>query len=418
MNQLSNYTDEEQDFIINLGIFIYNEHRKQFQTIKKDNYGEYLEKTKEIMEKGEENKALREKLDKKNKELTELYEGFHTKTEEKVRYFKEQIDTLQQEKGRLLELFENNVERETLKKTSHLKTQIAELQKKNNYYYNLYVDSNKGSFYESELYDKMVEYNNKKLNNIWRITHVGSQYAEKCDFMFRHKNLELIFLLDTKDNNDKPVPKDDIHKFVRDVTNKENNAIGGILLANGSISKKKNYEMNIVNNKSLIYISHFSFSNVEFIFTTLEMMIEMNKVNKQTLDTDTIKQNLIEDYLFIKERISCNNTETKKLEMKLKEVSDRYFTIFNDDIEIASNTKPKTKVSKNVANTVVLDFEELEQGRKVVGKRKKYYLQYEEKGVKKIQYFQNNYAKTKKIDALNAKSNNKNTTINIVTSGL
>ena len=144
----------------------------------------------------------------------------------------------------------------------------------------------------------------------------------------------------------------------------------------------------------------------------------MNKVNKQTLDTDTIKQNLIEDYLFIKERISCNNTETKKLEMKLKEVSDRYFTIFNDDIEIASNTKPKTKVSKNVANTVVLDFEELEQGRKVVGKRKKYYLQYEEKGIKKIQYFQNNYAKTKKIDSLNKKANKKNTTINIVTSEL
>ena len=418
MEQLSNYTDEERDFIINMGVFIYNEHRKQFKNIKKGNYGEYLEKTKEIMEKGEENKVLREKLEKKNREVLEIYEGFHTKTEEKVRYFKDQIETLQREKKTLLELFENNVEKEVLKKTTHFKTQIDKLEKKNKYYYNLYVDCNKGSFYESELYEKMVEYNNKKLNNIWRITHVGSQFSEKCDFMFRHKDLELIFLLDTKDNNDNPVPKDDIQKFIRDVTNKENNATGGILIANGSISKKKNYEMNVVNNKSLVYISHFSFSNVEFIFTTLEMIIEMTKVNKQTLDTDTIKENLIADYLFIKERISSNNTESKKLEMKLKEVSDRYFTIFNDDIEIASNTKPKTKISKNVANTVILDFEELEQGRKVVGKRKKYYLQFEEKGIKKIQYFQNNYAKTKKIEALNKKANKKKTTINIVTSEL
>ena len=418
MEQLSNYTDEEKDFIINMGIFVYNEHRKQFKNIKKENYGEYLEKTKEIMEKGEENKVLREKLEKKNREVVEIYEGFHTKTEEKVRYFKDQLETERREKKTLLELFEKNVEKEALKKTTHLKTQIAELKKKNNYYYNLYVDSNKGSFYESELYEKMVEYNNKKLNNIWRITHVGSQFSEKCDFMFRHKNLELIFLLDTKDNNDNPVPKDDIQKFIRDVTNKENNATGGILIANGSISKKKNYEMNVLNNKSLVYISHFSFSNVEFIFTTLEMMIEMNKVNKQTLDTDTIKENLIADYLFIKERISSNNTESKKLEMKLKEVSDRYFTIFNDDIEIASNTKPKTKISKNVANTVILDFEELEQGRKVVGKRKKYYLQFEEKGVKKIQYFQNNYARSNKIKALEKKASKKKTTINIATDGL
>jgi hypothetical protein len=230
--------------------------------------------------------------------------------------------------------------------------------------------------------------------------------------------LELIFLLDTKNNNDNPVPKKDIQKFIRDVTNKENNAMGGILIANGSISKKKNYEMNIVNNKSLVYISHFSFSNVEFIFTILEMMVEMSKANKQILDTDTIKENLIADYLFIKERISCNNTELKKLDMKLKEISDRYYTIFNDDIEIASNTKPKTKTKKNVANTVILDFDELEKGRMVIGKRKKYYLQYEDKGVKKIQYFHNNYAKEKKIKTLEKKANKKKTTINIVTDGL
>ena len=104
--------------------------------------------------------------------------------------------------------------------------------------------------------------------------------------------------------------------------------------------------------------------------------------------------------------------------MKLKEVSDRYYTIFNDDIEIASNTKPKTKISKNVTNTVILDLDELEQGRKVVGKRKKYYFQFEDKGVKKIQYFQNNHAKAKKIKALEKKANKKNTTINIVTDEL
>ena len=80
------------------------------------------------------------------------------------------------------------------------KQNAEELKKKNDYLTNLYVDKNKGSFYESELLPLLEDYNDKYLGNIWRISHVGSKCSEKGDFHFRHKDTGHIILLDTKNN--------------------------------------------------------------------------------------------------------------------------------------------------------------------------------------------------------------------------
>ena len=412
MELLNEYDDTEKEFIINIGKFIFNEHKQLFEKHKKTrDYSEIWNKSNEILKASRENDVLKRELDQKNKQISELHESIYRKTEEKVSYFKEQLVEMNKEKQRLLEFFESNIEKEVTNKTGKYQDKIQELQKKVDYYYNLYVDSNKGTFYEKDLFEKLEEYNNKKLNNIWRITHVGN-YSEKCDFQFRNKDNGSIILLDTKNNTaHKPVSRGDVDKFIRDINNKENNAIGGILLANEGICNKKLYEMNVINNKIAIYISHFSFTNVEFIFTTLDTIMEMNKVNNKSIDDEAVKKNFIDDYKFVKDRLNNNITERKKLEQRLQEISDRYFNIFNDDIELALSDKPRSKSKKNISNTVILDFEALEKDKQVIGKRSKYYLQYKKNGKDIIQYFQNNSPLNKKKEQLRKKSKEDKTII-------
>lgn len=407
-NLLEEYTETDKIFIVKLGKFVFNEHKSLFENRKDEKQFENLwDTSKEVTKYMKEIESLKEKIEEKDNKFGKLNETMRENIEKEVQYFKEQIKVMNNEKQNLLEFLNNNIEKEVTTKTKHYEYKIDELQKKVNYYYNLYVDINKGSFYEKDLYEKMEEYNNKKLNNVWRITHVGN-YSEKCDFQFRNKDNGNIILLDTKNNTvNKPVPKNDIDKFIRDINNKENNAIGGILLANDAISNKKSYEMNIVNKKITIYVSHFSFTNVAFIFTILDKIMDTNKTNMTSVDNEYLKRILTDEYKFIKERINNNICERKKIEQRLQEISDNYFNTFNDDIELEISKKGKKPNIQNTSNTQILDFNNLEEDRKIIGKRSKYYLHYEKDGEKIIQYFQSNYPRSKKIQKLN----NENTII-------
>lgn len=401
-NLLEEYTETDKIFIVKLGKFVFNEHKSLFENRKDEKQFENLwDSSKEITKFIDEIESLKAKIEEKDNKFGKLNETMRENIEKEVQYFKEQIKVMNNEKQNLLEFLNNNIEKEVATKTKQYEYKIDDLQKKVNYYYNLYVDINKGSFYEKDLFEKMEEYNNKKLNNVWRITHVGN-YSEKCDFQFRNKDNGNIILLDTKNNTvNKPVPKNDIDKFIRDINNKENNAIGGILLANDAISNKKSYEMNIVNKKITIYVSHFSFTNVAFIFTILDKIMDTNKTNMTSVDNEYLKRILTDEYKFIKERINNNICERKKIDQRLQEISDNYFNTFNDDIELEISKKGKKSNTQNTSNTQILDFNKLEEDRKIVGKRSKYYLQYEKDGERIIQYFQSNYPRSKKIQKLN-----------------
>lgn len=400
-NLLEEYTETDKIFIVKLGKFVFNEHKSLFENKKDEKQFKNLwDSSKEITKYMREIESLKDKIEEKDNKFGKLNETMRENIEKEVQYFKEQIKVMNNEKQNLLEFLNNNIEKEVATKTKQYEYKIDDLQKKVNYYYNLYVDINKGSFYEKDLYEKMEEYNNKKLNNVWRITHVGN-YSEKCDFQFRNKDNGNIILLDTKNNTgNKPVPKNDIDKFIRDINNKENNAIGGILLANDAISNKKSYEMNIVNKKITIYVSHFSFTNVAFIFTILDKIMDTNKTNMTSVDNEYLKRILTDEYKFIKERINNNICERKKIEQRLQEISDNYFNTFNDDIELEISKKGKKPNIQNTSNTEILDFNNLEGDRKIIGKRSKYYLQYEKDGERIIQYFQSNYPRSKKIQTL------------------
>jgi hypothetical protein len=333
------------------------------------------------------------------------------KYNKELNYYKEQINKINDEKILLIQSFDDIKKSEVNEKTEELRIVRDKLEKEIIYLKQLYVDKSKGTKYENELIPKFEEYNDNKLNNKWRILHVGSSLNHKCDFHIKNKDTGEIILIDTKNNEShKPVSKDDIDKFVSDVTSIGNNAIGGILIANNKICKKRNFDINIINNKILLYISHFSFNNIEFIFSMIELICDRSRNIKSGFDEKFIKNNLIDNYTFLIERLNNNKLEGKKYEKELNNIGKKFNKLFNDDIEIyykgIENLEKKMDEKVENKNQEIIDFEEIEKDSKVIGKqRTKYYLKYQKNGENIVQYFQNNYPKNKKIKILEKDKN-------------
>ena len=348
--------------------------------------------------------AMRQSLHSEIQQHTIQLKQSHTKEVEFIK------SLLEEEKGnnaKLLTLFHTQVEKEVESKTTDLKERVDDLQSKNDYLTNLYVDKNKGSYYESELLPRLEEYNDKHMANIWRITHVGSKCSEKGDFHFRHKDTGDIILLDTKNNDTtSPVKWKDVEKFIRDINHPDNNAIGGILLANSRITRKKVFEVENTNNRIGVYISNFSLDNVGFIFSMLDLIMDMRKQNTSLMGDDELIDMFIHQYKFLQERIRNAAGECRKCEAEMSRLKEDFSVKFSDDIEVIMNKEKKVKVQHG-ANTDILNYDELERGRTVKllgGKdRTKFYLQYEDGGTNYIQYFKGNYNKNKKMKSLEKK---------------
>jgi len=396
---------QNQDLETNL---IFQEELKKYRL----RIDEYEKKNEEI--KKEKNKIEDEFFNIKNQGYNEreiVRKELENKFKTEIEFFRNQIKQLNEEKIQLIQTFEDIKNNEIEKRTKELVDDKNKLTNEIKYLNQLYVDRKKGTQYENELIPKFEEYNDKYLNNKWRILHIGSSCGHKCDFHIKNQDTGEIILIDTKNNEShKPVPKDDIDKFISDVTMIENNAIGGILIANNKICKKRDFDSNIINKKILYYVSNFSFDNIAYIFTLIEMICERTKNIKQGFDEESRKEEIIEEYNFLVERLNNIKGEDRKIEKKLREIKNKFYRFFNDDIELYVKgiqnlyNKMEEKVSKK--DEEIIDFDKLEKGRKIIGKtRTKYYLQYKEDGKDIIQYFQNNNPKNKKIAKLKNKEN-------------
>ena len=406
MDLLEKYDKSTKKHIIDIGIFNYEKcleyNLKNTSISNLSNWSNEEDLKKSI----DQNKILKQTIEELNNSIYSIRNEEREKGEKNVEYFKEQLKNTNEEKRKLIDLYKNNVKNEVLTATSHLKEQIEELQSKNDYYYKLYVDTSKGKNYEEELYPKMLDYNDKYLNSIWTITHVGSVLSEKTDFHFNRKDLNLTILLDTK-NNLSTNPVANTQNFVRDVTKKETNAIGGIMLANGNICNKKKFELNKINDKYLVYVSEFKRDNIGYIFSLLDMIIDFSQVKESGLDKNVLKKILKQNYK--NEQTNLENLEKNKKSIlkNIQGIIEDYNIYFKEDIEMeikneevnSSSTRVKEKTSEEIIN-----FEEMEKDKEVIGKRSKYYLVYEEKGENKVQYFINNYQRNRKIKSLEKKN--------------
>jgi hypothetical protein len=409
MEKLKEYDLKAQEYIINMGSFMYDKSREYFEkefteeTVLEKWSAEY--ETQKVME---EKKKLEQKIREKEQEARELRDEVYKardeereKAEKNLEYFKtKEMLMIQNRKEEIEEAISIN------QKT--LRERVNELEKKNKWYFDLYESKEKGTNYEEELYPKMLDYNDKYLNSIWDIQHIGQVMSEKADFHFKNKLTNKVIILDTKNNlPTNPIAK--VENFERDVTDKRTNAIGGIMIANGKICNKKKFEINILKDKYLVYVSNFERDNIEFIFSILDQITDLSNMKEGTGDKNKLKEILLDTYK--RETIALENIEKQKkiLEKILNDLAEDYQKYFDEDITMDIKKKEISSSSVRIrdkTSTAIVDYEELEKERKVIGQRTKYYLQYvDKKGIKKVQYFSNNYARGQKVKSLEKDNN-------------
>ena len=396
--EFTEYDEATQRHIIELGCFIYA------KSLEHQHETKHNVPTNAVFAKEYEYNQLKQQVENLSKRVFETREEEYKKGEIKVAEYKQQLAAERQRLDKVLATIQSDTDRQIAAKTDHLHKKIAELDTKNKWYYSLYEDKTKGKNYEEELYPKLLDYNDQYLNSVWQITHVGSVLSEKTDFHFRHKDLGVVILLDTK-NNLPTNPVVSTAEFERDVLRKETNAVGGIMLANGNISCKKRFEINKLQHKILVYVSSFERNNIGYLFTLLDMIVDMAASSSTASATTSaaitaFRYLLVADYkreqsiLDSAERM--RKTAQKAIDAIIAEF-DAYFA--GEDIEMAAKSEEVQTSSARVkpkTSTDIIDYAAMEEGRTVVGQRSKYYLEY---GTT-IQYFKNNYARNQKMKTL------------------
>ena len=416
MDKLSQYDEHIQQFIVNIGSFMYDKSKDFFEqelteknALEKWNLDYNLDKI------NNEKRRLEERVREKEKENYQLKENvFQMKEEEREKFensilwYKQQLEENQKITFFKEKNYEQEISSRLSRETEQLNKRIQELTKKNKWYHDLYESNEKGTNYEEELYPKLLDYNDKFLNSIWQITHIGQVMGEKSDFHFKNKVNDQVILIDTKNNlPTNPIANTD--NFVRDVKDKKTNAIGGIMLANGKICNKKQFEINMDNGKYLVFVSNFDRNNVPYVFSLLDEIIELSFLKQSRGDKDKLKELLIENYKREIQQLDGLEKNKKTILKNIDELIQDYQNFFKEDISMEikkneisnSSVRIREKTSKKIE-----DFDELEKDRKVVGQRSKYFLQYDENNEKKIQYFKNNYARGQKVKSLQKKTNN------------
>jgi len=398
---LSGYSLEERAHIVRLGIFLHEKGREFWSS--------HNQTSSSVPSLDEEFASSQLKL-----ELEHLKDRLHAVREEEFKKGERRAEEYRREAeqrrreceaerarcDRLIQGINTEVERASAARVEELGKQLAALKAKNDWYYNMYEDKSKGKNYEEELYPKLLDYNDKHVNSVWTITHVGSVLSEKTDFHFRHKELGITVLLDTK-NNLPTNPVANTADFERDVLRKETNAVGGIMLANGSICNKKRFELNrIKGGKHLVFVSGFDRDNVAFVFMLLDWLTELAQAKgEEAVNRGTLQKIMIANYRKEQAQLDALDKSKKAAQRALDEIVADYLSYFNEDIEMASKSEEVGQSSvrvKEKTSTEAVNIDALEQGRRVIGTRSKYYLTYDAPEPC-IQYFKSNYARKQKI---------------------
>lgn len=459
METLNNYTYEEQTYIINIGKIVYDYNKKNRihkpcenvnvnvdYVIEKEKNNELGEKVKNLqskikemeddsfknemdikkkmyMEREEEMKEYQLKINKVReeavKESHQRCEYLKTDLERERKCRKEEVQRMElclkgvsDTNEYLKKKFESEMEDKIQSRVVVYKEEIDKLKEKNQEYFDKYENKNKGKIFEEEFYNLVEEYNDKEEGNKWKISHVGSKYGGMCDIIFKHKDTGHVIMVESKNNLEKnPVPTKDVDKFYRDVLDVNNNAVGGIIISTAKIQKKRSYEREIVQNKVLIFISHFSLNNIGQLFCNLENIIGENQYSNNELSKEDRNALLVKQYDYYNDEGNFHKTRSKRSYDRAEEIREIYYKLNQEDIKILKNDEKSVKkeqnnkkVSANDKNAV--NFAELEENCNKIKKvndetQTNCYLKYKnDLGEIILQYFRDNYNMEKKISKI------------------
>ena len=348
MESLKDYDSKAQEYIINMGLFMYGKSKDFFikelteETLLKQYNNDYDEQKFQ-----KEKQEIHDILIKRESEIRELkenqykeYDLLRSKIEseqrEHIDFLKDTLNNAKKDKETLTMNLNMLVKDKVESETKYLSDKITELETKNNEYYKRYEKQTKGKYYETDLLmPAFEEYNDKHLDNRWEITHVGD-VARKTDFIFKDKHTKKMVMIDSKNNNERKVGTTDMEKFRRDIFHELSFAVGGIMIANGKIGTKKSYELNEDGGKILVYISNFHLENVGMIFSQLDIIIDLTTTNSESAFTsEVLKRNMKEYYKNDLAIFHNIERQKKQIDKNLITLATNYNQMFNEDILIA-----------------------------------------------------------------------------------
>lgn len=389
------------------------QHEREIVRRMRDNH---LEDTQRMMKQKEEHYMR----------MVQDVKGMYETTTKQLAREKEQLS---QQMERLTEGIQRIVDDGVGKRTEQLKKRLTELELENRRYYELYESREKGLAFEDEIEEAMNEYNTAYLGGAWDIKHVGQlSGGGKGDFILRHKETGLTVLIDTKNNiPTSAVSRDDVLKFISDVNEKHGLVRAGIMLARNNISNRRRFQMDENGMKPLFYISRFEARHIGFLFCLLDYVC-MRLGGEAVFDKRIYMEKLIADYQFNKKQIGSCQELLRQLEGKQTELVNEYKMYFDEDIIIAIDNREQAKKgggkklvrahsgagagAEEAGVTAVepaedsTSYEEKEMGKRVKGRRSKYYLIYsDQKEGTIIHYFRNNSEREKKREQLIKKEN-------------
>lgn len=313
----------------------------------------------------EKNQALHYEMNKiKNEYFEKLIEN-----QEKINNkFETKIEKIKKEKNNEIDYFKNlfqenkkeNEEKLTkeLKKIENEKNELIEkLKEENNMYKNKYEklnikSVNKGKPYEDSLFEELTDHFEKNGNCYTIKKRSGS--AGKGDFVITNNYSNIRIMLEAKN-----MPKvsssneDQLPKYFNDLQDKTNNYDGGIMICSGKIVSKKNYQLEIFDDKKVSsYIENYNLNDPEkiyFIIENVHRIIVENK-NYKGLSEELVLKTQVETYKYVLQSFRKAKQMYDYEKELLELIKTNILNMFNIDVDeyITDKNKNNDNLNKDI----------------------------------------------------------------------
>lgn len=352
-------------------------YKEEFETklenIKKDMEEKYVN---EINENKRKNETLNNEIIKIKNEsfetLMNLQEKYNEQSETKIEnikkekqdeinYFKDLINK-QEEKNK--DNLINELEKVRIEKDKIIK----ELEKENKTYKEKYDPLNLKSVKKGKPYEDALE---EELINLFEIKDNSfsikkrSESAGKGDFVITNHYSGIRIMMEAKNM---PIVsstvKDQLPKYFKNLKDKTNNYDGGFIVSSGRVQTKKNYDIELIDNKVSGYIENYNLNNPEQIYFILNMIhekIKEQKSERKICEKDVLTM-LVDNY---KEKL-YEYTRLKQVYENqynsLMNIKNRILTMFNIDVDeyISDKKKYNENFTKNI-NIEIMNYIEEER---------------------------------------------------------
>lgn len=293
-----------------------------------------------------ENIELKKKHYEIKEELRDEFYEKQKKNDEKfhemVRYYQEQLNSSKLSNNELISATIKEKTEVMREKLVILNEKLANAERTNGEKQELidklnkkYVLSTKGKQYETDIYNNLRELVEKKYDNAWEVTHVGSKLGQKGDIILEHKLTGIRIMLDPK-NHDK-VDASHRKKFIDDMKNVNNKFHGGIMISRGSIDTKRSFDKEVISNKILWYLSYYTLGNEQFLMTQIEVLHQKILGEESgAINPKKLRNLYIKNYKDIKNQTNIIERQHKYFKEYLETISKEYTNFFDGDIEVDS----------------------------------------------------------------------------------